>query len=314
MKLLRLLATSAVALGLLAVAAPAMADNSPSIVGGTPATQAYPFAGSLQLDNHGDPNWGTCGVTLINPSFVETNAHCVTNEPSFAPAARTAQRLYGNWLSANADPAIDRTDPGIYHIRLGSNDRLNGGIVRHVKAITVHPGWDWGTPDAAGEVADIALLELDKPVTSVKPAVIHPVNSTLIAREIGWGLTTEVPPSSPTNSEQFLRQIDVPVVDSSACADAGISAGELCLGGQGGGTCNGDSGSPALQLQGTGPAWSVIVGSTSRAALDTCGSVGEPDVYTDLSYFQTWLIGVIYGEYTGAGSHVAPGKALASAE
>jgi len=234
MKLLRLLAASAISAGLLVTAAPAMADTpvTPSIVGGVPATQTYPSAGSLQLNANGDPNWGTCGVTLINANFAETNAHCVTNEPTSAAVADTAQNLFGGWLANNATPAVDRTDPSIYHIRFGSNDRLSGGVLRNVKAITVHPGWNWGETDAAGEVADIAILELDKPVTTINPAILYPVNTTLPAREIGWGLVDEVPPPPPVPSQQFLRQIDVPVVDSSACDDAGISVGELCLGGK----------------------------------------------------------------------------------
>lgn len=309
MKLARLLAAGAAAVGLLAAAVPAMAADgdtvTPSIVGGVPATQAYPFSGSLQLDDHGDPDWGTCGVTLINASFAETNAHCVTNEPTEGAAAATAQHFYSNWAENNATPAIDRTDPGIYHIRFGSNDRLNGGVVRNVKKITVHPGWNWGELDANGEFADIAILELDKPVTTIKPAVIAPVDRTQTVREIGWGLVLENPPADPIGSQQFQRQIDVSVADDAACADAGISNGELCLGGTGGGSCNGDSGSPALQNTGVGPAWSHIVGSNSRAAYDTCGSVGEPDVDTDLNYFMPWIIGVEYGYDTGASSPTA---------
>lgn len=59
-----------------------MAGSSPAIVGGTPATQVHPYLGSLQLEEHGDPDWGTCGVTLFNPDYGEANAHCVTNEGS----------------------------------------------------------------------------------------------------------------------------------------------------------------------------------------------------------------------------------------
>lgn len=309
MKLARLLSAGVAAVGLLAGAVPAMAADgatvTPSIVGGVTATQDYPFSGSLQLDNHGDPNWGTCGVTLINASFAETNAHCVTNEPTEGVAAVKAQHFFSNWVPNNTvTPAIDRTDPSIYHIRFGSNDRLNGGVVRHVKKITVHPGWNWGVLDAKGEFADIAILELDKPVTTIKPAVIAPVDRSQTVREIGWGLVDENPPPPPVPSQQFQRQIDVGVADDAACADAGIAKGELCLGGTGGGTCNGDSGSPALQNTGVGPEWSHVIGSNSRAAYDTCGDVGEPDVDTDLYYYIDWIISVEYGyNDTGASAH-----------
>jgi hypothetical protein len=45
-----------------------------------------------------------------------------------------------------------------------------------------------------------------------------------------------------------------------------------------------------------------IIGSNSRAEFDTCGDVGEPDVYTDVSYYVPWILSVIDSEpgYTAA--------------
>lgn len=273
----------------------ATAATAPNIVGGTPASTTYAFAGSLQLDKNDDPNWHTCGVTLFNANFAETNAHCVSNPPTEGARAMTAHQRFGNWLSDNATPAVDRSDPSIYHIRFGSNDRLNGGVVRHVKKITVNPAWNWMTsPNPNGEVGDIAILQLDSPVTTIQPALPSPADTSLVAREIGWGITDEAGEAGWTGPlPQNLSQIDVPVVDKSACADAGIGTGELCLGGQGGGTCNGDSGSPVLQTQGTHPAWGIYIGSDSRTLFDTCGDVGETDVYTDVWYYTPWIIQVI---------------------
>lgn len=289
-------------------AVPAMADTAPAIVGGGPASQIYPFLGSLQLDAHGDPNWHDCGVTLLNATTVETNAHCVTNEPTDGPVAATAKRVFGNWAATHADPAIDYTDPSAYHIRFDSNDRLNGGIVRHVSKITVYPYWNWGTPGPSGEIGDIALLTLDTPVTTLDPAVIHQANPSQTVREVGWGYTDEAgEPTNPTPTPEYLSQLDVPEVDNSACDGNFIGTGELCLGGQGGGICNGDSGSPALQVPSDDPDWRSVVGSASRIEFDTCGDVGEPAVYTDVSYFQPWILHVLYGSpWSSAGTSHAP--------
>lgn len=295
MKVIRFLAAAAVAVGLLVPAAPAMAE-SPAIVGGSPATEVYPFLGSLQLDKNGDPNWHDCGVTLINPNFAETNAHCVSNEPSSGPDAAAAERHFGNWLSTSADPAVDYSDPSAYHIRFDSNDRLHGGIVRHVSKIILNPYWNWAvTLGPAGEVGDIALLQLDSPVTTLAPAVVQEADASKVAREVGWGYTDEAgEPADPTPTPEFLNQLDVPVSDSSACDGNGIGTGEICLGGQGGGICNGDSGSPALQTLSDAPEWRLIVGSVSRIAHDTCGDVGEGAVYTDVQYYVPWILSVLY--------------------
>ncbi|MEU8837377.1 trypsin-like serine protease, partial [Streptomyces sp900116325] len=227
--------------------------------------------------------------------------------------SKSTRRLHGNWLTANSDPAVDYTDPSLYHIRFNSNDRLSGGIVRNLTKITVFPGWAWGTPDAAGEIGDIAILQLDQLVTSVDPAVIFPVDSSLTAREVGWGYTDEAgEPTIPTPTPKDLSQIDVPVVANSACSGVlpHIGVGEMCLGGQGGGTCNGDSGSPALQIQGEGPAWTAAIGSVSRTQGTTCGDVGEPTVFTDMWHYVPWMTSVI-DSFIGRGT--TPALRLGSA-
>jgi hypothetical protein len=290
-----ILAPALVVTALFAVGTPqAVADDSPAIIGGTPATATYGFSGSLQLNDHDDPNWHTCGVTLIDINWAETNAHCVTNPDSLSIKT---DKFFDTWRAQNVNPMVDRSDPSIYHIRFGSNDRLNGGVVRHVKKIVAYSGWDWGNTNAAGEMGDIALLQLDAPVTTIKPAVIRAADRSKVGREIGWGYTSD--PAGWTGAPpQNLSQVDEPVVDNANCSDEGIAVGELCVGGAGGGTCNGDSGSPVLQLQGT--TWSVAIGSTSRTASDDCGDVGEHDIYTDLSHFAGWMTGVMYGGPTGA--------------
>lgn len=283
--------------GMIAAQADPPSSVSPDIVGGTPASQTYPFAGSLQLHHNGDPNWHLCGVTLVAASWAETNAHCVSNPPQTGSQARTAAERYAAWLSAAPD--VDLSNPRIFHIRFGSNDRLHGGVVRHVTAITTYPTWAWGQPDAQGRIGDIALLHLDTPVTGLEPARILPVQANHPAREIGWGITTQQRAWGDAPAPQYLSQIDVPVAADARCRPAGIGTGEICLGvpAGGGGACFGDSGTAALQhVDGD---WTTAVGSASRAfGLGMCGI--HAMVYTDLDYYRPWMVRVAYRLSPGA--------------
>jgi hypothetical protein len=263
----------------------AAATPVPNIIGGTLAPQgAFPFEGSLQLAEGGTPDWHTCGVTLIDPWHVETNAHCVTNPPANGAQAAAASTVFASWLAANGSvPAVDRTDPSIYHIRLGSVDRLHGGVLRHVTHISVYPSWAWGVLNAKNEVGDVAKLTLDRPVWWPIPAWISTVQPDATARAIGWGM--DAPPGTWTGpAPEFLNQVDLPVVDAHQCDGLGIGAGELCLG-QGKGTqCYGDSGSAVTQLR---YGRVVVIGSASRISSQNC-DVGTA-VETSIAYYLPWL-------------------------
>jgi secreted trypsin-like serine protease len=255
---------SILVLGLLAGAAPAAASDQPSnpgtvtplIVGGGDASQPYPGLASLQLDHRGDPNWHTCAAWLYNPVRAVTNAHCVTNLPDGSP-----------------------TDPGLYHLRIGSTDRLAGGTTRRVTKIVVPDGWTWGA--GPGPVSDIAVLWLDRPV----PLPTFPIaraEGDAATRIIGWGLTDPNGTTLPTT----LQEVDSHLLPDSACAAAGITAGELCVANpHGAGACYGDSGGPALQQH--QDRWAVI-GGASRETDPVCGA-GPGTVYTDVKYWELWI-------------------------
>ncbi len=106
------------------LATPALAIDTPApgapvvnVVGGQPATEAYPFAVSLQT-THGDH---FCGAALIRPGWLETAKHCVADET-----------------------------PSSMQVRVGSTNRTSGGSVVHVSRIVTHPG-------AASDVALVQL-------------------------------------------------------------------------------------------------------------------------------------------------------------
>jgi hypothetical protein len=238
-------------------------DVGTNIVGGSDATRPYPFA-ALEYTYYSELGQSSsCTATLVTvrgPAGPLTgaviNAHCLTNYPSTEPEA-----------------ASDIT------LNVGSTQRDKLTPITPTR-VEVNPGWDWATGD--DPVADIAVLALPtgSHLTGIpighRPAPGRPV------RLLGWGITsidaTDLPP--------VLQQLDTRITKPSACADAAISAGELCVAPapNGGQDCYGDSGGPALTRSRTG--WAVL-GGASRVTNETACT--GPTVFTDVTYWQNWI-------------------------
>jgi secreted trypsin-like serine protease len=241
-------------LGLLATGGPANA-----IVGGAAATRPYEAMASLQFDHRGDPDWQNCGATLVDHWYAVTNAHCVTKDDG---SARDEH----------------------FHIRVGSLNRRDGGVVAQVAQILPNADWHWAVGGPA-PASDIAMLKLAAyvPLTPYRiPFRVHGRD----VREIGWGLLHTTDPALPLD----LQQLDTQLLPLSRCAAAGITVGELCLDSpdSNSGACYGDSGGPGLQR--AGRTW-VVIGGASRETVADCG-IG-PNVYTDLTFFRQWIFQVI---------------------
>ncbi|MFJ7212722.1 S1 family peptidase [Amycolatopsis sp. NPDC098790] len=283
------------------------ATASPRIIGGDPAPIAYAGAGSLQLLDHGDPDWHSCGVTLLAQGYDETGepaavaasaSHCLSKTPSPAEQARmtpAAKKIFVSFRTDLRDPTIDRSDPAIYHARFGSSNRLLGGVVRTGAKIVVPPHWAWGLPDDEGKIWDVSLIRVHGHVDGVRPARIAAAWMWRPARMIGWGITTD-PAAWTGPAPAGLSQLDVPLLRAATCAPGGIGAGELCAGvpPTGGGVCNGDSGSGLLQRHGDD--W-YLLGAASRTIAEFCGSAA---IYTDLHAYQRWITQQIHQLLPGA--------------
>jgi secreted trypsin-like serine protease len=257
----------------LASAGPVLADDNvgdgeyvPTIIGGDPATEKYPFLASMQYKDQGDrPSPHRCGGTLIAAQWVVTAAHCIA-------------QLDGTLL-----------DPADFTISVGSNDNQAGTKIDAAQFVA-HPYWGAGQESAG----DIGLIKLASPST-VTPInnILHPGLTTTL-RMVGWGRTVE---DDPASMPRKVRQLDTKLLLHSACYfgdDFDATPGDVCVELPKDGTagpCNGDSGSPLLwKVNGT---WR-IVGVDSRGGGES-GCLNTPEVYTTTDFYWSWVKDTITG-------------------
>jgi|TARA_B100001059_G_scaffold75643_1_gene73217 hypothetical protein len=230
--------------------------TQPRIIGGEEATPfTYPFMGSLQ--KHGSHR---CGATYIGGNLALTAAHCV----------------------------IDQSASG-FKVKFGGHDLTKNSEwdTYQVKKFIMHEDYNSSNADN-----DIALLELEGPVTNITPVKLADEDirnslSNKVLRVLGWGYTG----GSPTNK---LQELDVPYISQSYCeyiwgrngndiTDGMLCAGYLEEGGKD--ACSGDSGGPLLAKFNN--EW-VQVGIVSWST-DPCALPNFSEVYADVANYERWL-------------------------
>lgn len=167
------------------------------------------------------------------------------------------------------------------------------GKVRTVKQLYVHPEY---TP---GKSHDIALVELTDPVLDVTPAIMFQSNTEL-GKNIwfigiggtGNGLTGQTIDNAQNKGKLRKAQNTISAAEG-PLIEFTFNKGEkaLTLEGVSGG---GDSGGPAYLKDDNGFQLLGISSRTEGASL-AIGSYDIKEIYTRVSFFQTWISQIISG-------------------
>lgn len=140
-----------------------------------------PYAAALFKNNY-----YFCAGSLISENFVLTAAHCF---------------------------ASDSHNPQDYRVRVGSDDRSNGGVLAHIQAIYIHPEFKMETINN-----DFTLLLLEEGIDfplhvefANLPEPNTQVNTGDMMLIAGWGVTES------KKSSQYLLGAAVPIYDIAKC-------------------------------------------------------------------------------------------------
>ncbi|XP_069681246.1 trypsin beta-like [Periplaneta americana] len=226
------------------------------IVGGTPANiKDHPYQISLQHVYSGH----FCGGSILNKYWIVTAAHCLIGRST-----------------ANCG-VLKEANINAIQVRAGSSYKHEGGTVRKVYEMTIHPryqNFDY----------DVALVKVKSPfhfndrIKPISMASTPPAVGTCVVVS-GWGLLYQ-----GGYSPAQLQHVEVDIKDIHRCASTyyGLTPRMICAGWSAGGkgVCQMDSGGPLVS-------GSELVGIVSWGY--GCAVAGYPGVYVNVPAVRKWI-------------------------
>ncbi|HWH43214.1 MAG TPA: serine protease [Thermoleophilaceae bacterium] len=239
------------------------------VVGGGPATEAWPHMAALYRDLNGSGNYSfSCGASLIRSDWVLTAAHCVHNAGARVPASRIRLVLGRHRLTSTAGETWQAAEVRVHPSYLPDKQPYDVALIRLA---------------GASQMSTIRIPEASESAAWApgKPAKI-----------VGWGSQFWQGPSS-----NDLREVDVHMISDADCALSyqftfGFHpATQVCAGETTGmkDACQGDSGGPLLVADAGGVP--VLAGAVSFGL--ACGLPTQYGVYARLggATLRSWVRG-----------------------
>jgi trypsin len=240
------------------------------IIGGTKASQPYPFFVSLIEGPGGSP---FCGASLIDTNIVLTAAHCAVDLPGTV-SVRFEQSALANGNTSGDSNGADLRFVEIPVRRLIVHEEYNPTKITNDVALLLlsESAPEFATPVPLGSPAESGAPD------PASLRVIGKGNQTTL----GWAGT------------QQLLEVDVPVLAGESCAKQYLDFNsdlQVCAGAPQGGkdSCQGDSGGPLFRAETTSAGAPVFTLEGIVSYGEGCAQSDRPGVYTRVSAYRDWI-------------------------